>query len=59
MLLFAAFFVVPLLALLDFSTTDLCTGDRTGAAWHAVVQDPAMTAAIRTSLLLALITVTA
>lgn len=54
---FAAFFAVPLLALLNFSTKDPATKGRTGAAWQALAQDPTMTDAITTSLLLALLTV--
>ncbi len=57
LLAFAAFFLLPLVALLDFSTTDLRTGDRTGAAWASLVEDPTLTEAIRTSLLLAALTV--
>jgi len=57
LLLFAAFFALPLLALLDFSTHDLVTGDLTTGAWRALVDDPTMSEAIRTSLLLAAITV--
>jgi putative spermidine/putrescine transport system permease protein len=57
LVLFAAFFLIPLVALLDFSTTDLATGERTGAAWHAMTQDPLLTTGIRTSLELALLTV--
>jgi putative spermidine/putrescine transport system permease protein len=57
LVLFAAFFALPLLALLNFSTKDLFTGGRTGAAWRALVEDPTMSEAIRTSLLLAVITV--
>ncbi len=57
LLLFAAFFLLPLVALLDFSTTDTLTGERTGAAWHQLVDDPQLTEAIRTSLTLAVITV--
>jgi len=57
LLLFGAFFVVPLLALLNFSTKVPGTGERTGAAWRALVQDPTMSQAIRTSLLLALLSV--
>lgn len=57
LLLFAAFFAVPLLALLNFSTKDTVTKDRSGAAWRALTQDPTMTDAITTSLLLALLTV--
>lgn len=54
---FAAFFVLPLVALLNFSTKDLFTGERTGAAWRALVEDPTMSEAIRTSLALAALTV--
>ena len=57
LLLFAAFFALPLLALLNFSTKDTITGERTTAAWRALVDDPTMSEAIRTSLLLAAITV--
>jgi putative spermidine/putrescine transport system permease protein len=57
LLAFAAFFAIPLLALLNFSTKDLATKGRTGAAWQALFQDPTMTDAITTSLLLALFTV--
>lgn len=57
LLLFGSFFLLPMLALLDFSTTDLLTGDRTLAPWRTVTEDPAVTSAIRTSLELALITV--
>lgn len=57
LLAFAAFFVVPLLALLNFSTKDLFTGERTGAAWRQLVEDPTMSEAIRTSLTLAALTV--
>jgi putative spermidine/putrescine transport system permease protein len=57
LLVFAAFFLIPLVALLNFSTKDLFTGERTGAAWRALVEDPTMSEAIRTSLLLALLTV--
>ncbi len=54
---FALFFLVPLVALLNFSTRDTRTGERTGAAWQALVEDPTMTEAITTSLLLAALTV--
>ncbi|MCW2843742.1 MAG: hypothetical protein JWN22_1658 [Nocardioides sp.] len=57
LLAFAAFFAVPLLALLNFSTKDPFTKERSGGAWQALTQDPTMTEAIRTSLLLALFTV--
>jgi putative spermidine/putrescine transport system permease protein len=54
---FAAFFLVPLVALLNFSTKVPATGERTGVAWRALVDDPTMSSAIRTSVLLALLTV--
>ena len=57
LLAFAAFFLIPLVALLNFSTKNVITGARSGAAWRALVQDPTMSEAIRTSLTLALLTV--
>jgi putative spermidine/putrescine transport system permease protein len=56
LLLFGAFFAVPLLALLNFSTKDTITKQRTGAAWRALFDNPLMSEAIRTSLELAVIT---
>lgn len=53
---FAVFFLVPLYSMLDFSTREI-GGGRTGQAWANLVQDPALTSAIITSLLLALLTV--
>ncbi|WP_244931844.1 ABC transporter permease subunit [Nocardioides sp. W7] len=57
LLAFAAFFVLPLLALLDFSTKVPGTGERTGEAWRTLLDDPALTEAIKTSVLLAVLTV--
>jgi putative spermidine/putrescine transport system permease protein len=57
LLAFTAFFLLPLLALLDFSTKVPGTGERTGAPWRALTQDPTMSEAITTSLTLALLTV--
>ena len=57
LLAFAAFFLLPLVALLDFSTKVPGTGVRTSDSWRALTQDPTMTEAITTSLLLALLTV--
>lgn len=57
LLAFAVFFLLPLVALLDFSTKVPGTGQRTGAAWRSLAQDPTLTDAITTSLLLALVTV--
>ncbi len=54
--LFGLFFLVPLYSMLDFSTREL-GGGRTGQAWANLVQDPDLTSAIITSLLLALLTV--
>lgn len=59
LVLFGLFFLVPLLSLLDFSTTDVFTGDRSGKAWGNLFSDPQMTQAIRSSLLLCLFTVVA
>jgi putative spermidine/putrescine transport system permease protein len=56
LLLFAAFFAIPLLAMLDFSTR-APGGGRSGQAWANLVQDPALSQAIITSLLLAAFTV--
>jgi putative spermidine/putrescine transport system permease protein len=56
LVVFAAFFAIPLLAMLDFSTRAV-GGGRTGQAWANLVQDPTLSAAIVTSLLLALLTV--
>jgi putative spermidine/putrescine transport system permease protein len=56
--LFAAYFLLPLLSMLDFSTR--VRGDapgRTWDAWTALVQDEDLRAAIIASLLLALLTV--
>ena len=57
LLAFTAFFLLPLVALLDFSTKLPATGERTSEFWRALTQDPTMTEAIRTSLLLSLLTV--
>jgi putative spermidine/putrescine transport system permease protein len=57
LLVFASYFLLPLFALLNFSTKVPGTGDRTGDAWHALADDPTMTEAITTSLMLAVLTV--
>jgi putative spermidine/putrescine transport system permease protein len=54
---FGTFFAIPLLALLNFSTKNPVTKERSVGAWQALFQDPTMTDAIITSLLLALFTV--
>ncbi|GAW51030.1 ABC transporter permease [Nocardioides sp. PD653-B2] len=54
---FATYFLIPLAALLNFSTKDPLTRERSLAAWRALAQDPTMTEAITTSLLLAVLTV--
>lgn len=56
LVLFAAFFLVPLYAMLDFSTQD-GRGGRTGEHWANLANDPALSSAIVTSLLLAALTV--
>lgn len=55
--LFGVYFFVPLLSMLDFSTRDVATGGRTVDAWVRMVEDPQVTSAIGTSLLLAAFTV--
>jgi putative spermidine/putrescine transport system permease protein len=57
LLIFAAFFVIPLYAMADFSTRGAQGAPRTGEAWTALVQDPMLSAAVVTSLLLAALTV--
>ncbi len=52
-----AFFVVPLLAMLDFSTRLLNADGRTWAAWKLLVTDPLLRDSILASLLLSLLTV--
>ncbi|MGZ4438182.1 MAG: ABC transporter permease, partial [Nocardioidaceae bacterium] len=54
---FAAFFFVPLLSMLDFSTRKLDGSGRTWQAWRNLVADPVMRDALVTSLMLALLTV--
>lgn len=56
LILFAAFFLVPMWAMLDFSTRAV-GGGRTWQAWANLMQDPTLSAAIVRSLLLALLTV--
>jgi len=56
LLLFGGFFLVPLLAMLDFSTRE-AGGGRTGRAWAALLEDAEVREAILNSLLLALFTV--
>ena len=57
LLLTGAFFVVPLLAMLDFSTRLLNAEGRTWAAWKLLGTDPLLRGSILTSLLLSLLTV--
>ncbi|CAA9294903.1 MAG: ABC transporter, permease protein 2 (cluster 1, maltose/g3p/polyamine/iron) [uncultured Friedmanniella sp.] len=57
LVLTGAFFVVPLLSMLDFSTRLFNADGRTGAAWGLLVTDPLLRGAIGTSLLLSLLTV--
>jgi len=53
------FFIVPLLAMLDFSTRIYTSEGRTGAAWKLLVTDPLLRGSIVTSLILSLLTVVA
>lgn len=57
LVLTGAFFVVPLLAMLGFSTRVLGGEGRTWAAWKLLVTDPLLRGAIGTSLVLSLLTV--
>ncbi len=57
LVLTGAFFVVPLLSMLDFSTRVFTGGGPNGAAWGLLVTDPLLRGAIGTSLLLSLLTV--
>ena len=58
LLLVAAFFVVPLLSMLDFSTRGAVGQEgRTAQPWLNLVEDPTVRNAIITSLVLALLTV--
>jgi putative spermidine/putrescine transport system permease protein len=52
---FGVFFLLPLFAMLEFSTRGV--GGRSFAAWRAIVQDPDLVSAIIISLELALLTV--
>jgi putative spermidine/putrescine transport system permease protein len=53
---YGLFFLVPLYAMLDFSTR-ATGGGRSGEAWTQLFRDPMLSSAIVTSLLLALLTV--
>ena len=57
LVLTGAFFVVPLLAMLDFSTRNYAGGGRVWAAWGLLGRDPLLRGSIVTSLLLSLLTV--
>jgi putative spermidine/putrescine transport system permease protein len=56
LLLYAVFFIVPLYAMIDYSTQKT-GGGRSAEAWTALFTEPTLTAAIITSLLLALLSV--
>ncbi len=57
LLAFATFFLLPLVALADFSLHVPGTGEWTLDAWRGLAEDPTMTRAIGTSLMLAALTV--
>lgn len=57
LLVFATFFLLPLVALADFSLHVPATGEWTLDAWRGLAEDPTMTRAITTSLMLAALTV--
>ncbi len=54
--LFAVYFFLPLLAMLDFSTRQLGTTGRTLDSWANLVTDPTISSSIVTSVLLAVLT---
>lgn len=56
LLLTGTFFLVPLLAMLDFSTRLYTGPGRTGAAWQLLVTDPLLRGSILTSLVLSVLT---
>jgi putative spermidine/putrescine transport system permease protein len=56
LLLYAVFFIVPLYAMIDYSTQGV-GGGRSAEAWTALFTEPTLTSAIITSLLLALLSV--
>ncbi len=56
LLLFAVFFLFPLLSMVDFSTRVIGTDGRTGQAWANLFQDEMLRRSMVTSLLLALFT---
>ena len=57
LVLTGAFFIVPLVAMLDFSTRLLNAEGRTWAAWKLLGTDPLLRGSILTSLVLSLLTV--
>jgi putative spermidine/putrescine transport system permease protein len=57
LLVFASYFLLPLIALLDFSTKVPGTEERTSEAWRNLAENPTMSDAIITSVLLAALTV--
>jgi len=56
LVLTGAFFLIPLLAMLDFSTRDFLAEGRTWAAWGLLVTDPLLRGSIIISLVLSLLT---
>jgi putative spermidine/putrescine transport system permease protein len=57
LVLTGGFFLIPLLAMLDFSTRLFTGTGRTGAPWGLLVKDPILRGSILTSLVLSLLTV--
>ncbi len=55
--LYGVYFLVPLYAMIDYSTQTVGGDGRTGEAWADLFTDPTLTSAIITSLLLALLSV--
>lgn len=57
LLLFAVFFLLPLVSMLDFSTRDVASSSRTLQPWKNLLADEMIRSSIVTSLLLAVFTV--
>lgn len=56
LVLFGVFFLLPLLAMAEFSTREVGGTGRSGQSWVALVTDPVISSSIVTSVLLALLT---
>ena len=57
LVLTGAFFIIPLVAMLDFSTRSYASAGRVWTAWGLLIRDPLLRGSILTSLVLSLLTV--